>query len=328
MTGERLRLALNEGLELPETGMIAVFGPRAGQDLSALPRDRLRIITGLYPDHAWFRAQGYEVDTTPQEPYAAALVCLPRAKALARGWMAAAVRLSSGLVIVDGTKGEGVESLLKACRKRVSVAAPVSKAHGKLFWFDADGDFADWAPGAPMRIEDGFVTVPGVFSADGIDPGSRLLADAMPAKLGAHIADLGGGWGYLSARALERGTIQTLDLVEADHSALDCARRNITDPRVRFCWADATRWRPDAQLDGVIMNPPFHAGRAADPALGRAFVAAAAGMLKPSGRLWLVANRHLPYETALAAHFGEVGEIGGDNRFKLLRAARPARMPR
>ncbi len=97
-----------------------------------------------------------------------------------------------------------------------------------------------------------------------------------------------------------------LDLVEADHDALDCARRNLDDPRARFHWADATTWTPETRPDAVVTNPPFHVGRAADPSLGRAFIAAAARILAPSGSLWLVANRHLPYEATLTDHFARI----------------------
>ena len=329
MTAIRLPLALDAGLVLPASGQIAVFGPRAGQDISKLDRDRVEVISGFFPDHSYFAERGYGARTGAGGRYGAALVCLPRAKALAQVWIAQAAALTDGPVLVDGDKVDGVESLLKACRKRAAVAAPVSKAHGKLFWFAGGGPgFEDWLPAGPTRIEGGYHTAPGVFSADGIDPASRLLAGALPDKLGAHLADLGAGWGYLSAQILARETVQSLDLVEADHAALDCARLNVTDPRARFHWADATGWRPEAALDAVVMNPPFHQSRAADPGLGQAFVAAAAGMLKPAGRLWLVANRHLPYEAALAARFGECREIAGDNRFKVLMAARPARKSR
>ena len=140
--------------------------------------------------------------------------------------------------------------------------------------------------------------------------------------------DLGGGWGYLAARALARDGIERLDLVEAELTALDCARQNVTDPRAHLHWADATRWQPDTRADTVITNPPFHMGRAADPGLGRAFIAAAAGMLRPSGALWLVANRHLPYETTLAQHFNRVEEAAGDTRFKILHASHPSRQRR
>jgi 16S rRNA (guanine1207-N2)-methyltransferase len=34
----------------------------------------------------------------------------------------------------------------------------------------------------------------------------------------------------------------------------------------------------------------------------------------------MVANRHLPYEQALGARFGTVEAMGGDARYKLIRA--------
>ena len=72
-----------------------------------------------------------------------------------------------------------------------------------------------------------------------------------------------------------------------------------------------------------ILPTGYHAGRAADPALGRAFIAAAARLLAPKGTLWLVANRHLPYEHALRETFRTVSETGGETGFKILCATHP-----
>lgn len=110
--------------------------------------------------------------------------------------------------------------------------------------------------------------------------------------------------------------------------ALECARRNVVDPRAVFHWADATKWTPDQGIDSVVMNPPFHVGRASEPQIGQAFVAAAARILKGHGNLWMVANRHLPYEAELKTRFAKVTEIGGDARFKLFHATRPLRKRR
>ena len=70
-------------------------------------------------------------------------------------------------------------------------------------------------------------------------------------------------------------------------------------------------------------NPGKECQFAADPALGAAFIAAAARMLAPSGRLWLVANRALPYEAPLAAAFAHVERIADEGGFKVFAAARP-----
>ena len=330
MNNSRLALYLQSGaFALPETGDIAVFGATAEHDLSALPRERLRVVARMKPDVDALQAAGFDVAVAAPGEAALALVFLPRAKAEARALLAQAVDLA-GQVIVDGQKTEGVDSIYREMRQRAECSAAYSKAHGKSFVVRAEkGAFADWAQsGGRSANKDGFLTEPGVFSADAIDPASALLAQALPEKLGRKLADFGAGWGYLAGEILKREAVESLDLIEADHAALDCARANLSDPRAHFHWADATRWRPEAALDAIIMNPPFHAGRKGVPELGQAFIRNAAACLSTGGRLYMVANRHLPYEQALAASFREVREIGGDNRFKIFAASRPARKPR
>ncbi len=317
----RLSLALEEGLTLPEQGDILVLNGGPEQDYADLDMARLHFVQPLRPAYEALENAGCRVDVAAKGPYAAAIVFLPRAKALARAMVAEACeKTPGGLIIIDGQKTDGIDSMFKECRKRATASAALSKAHGKLFWFTANDGFADWSvPETPREVAPGFVTRPGVFSADGIDPGSAALAAALPEKLGSDVADLGAGWGWLTAQILTRKDVKSVEVVEADHIALECARQNISDPRARFLWADATHLN-GIHVDGVVMNPPFHTGRAAEPALGAAFIATAARILKPRGRLWMVANRHLPYETHLRELFQTVTELDGTSKFKILMA--------
>ncbi|EAQ13422.1 16S rRNA m(2)G 1207 methyltransferase [Maritimibacter alkaliphilus HTCC2654] len=320
MSSARLSHALETGaLVLPE-GRIAVFGPPIGTDLSPLERDRVEIVSRFFPDARYWQGLGYRVLQAPEGTYATALVFLPRAKDAARALLAQASGCA-GFLIVDGQKTDGVDSILKAVKTVAGTIGVTSKSHGKLFWLAAP-DFPGWAGQA--RTVEGFVTRPGVFSADGPDKGSRALVDALPA-LSGRVVDLGAGWGFLARHILTSNKVTALDLVEADLTALDCARENVTDPRASFHWADATDYRPDTPVDVVVSNPPFHTGRAGDPGLGRAFIASAAAMLAPTGTFWMVANRHLPYEDALTAQFREVDEVGGTPGFKVIRASKPLR---
>ena len=324
MISDRLPLAL-EAVTLPGDGTVAVLHPPNGADLSALPKDRVLVVSPMATVCAGFAARGYDVrpDLPKDIRLAASIVCLTRARAEAQALIAAAMQRTDGLVIVDGHKTDGADSMLKALRKRIEVSAPVSKAHGKIYWTQGGADFTDWAKG-PELHPGGFWTAPGVFSADGVDPASEMLVQALPEVMVGTVADLGAGWGYLSAHILTRD-VTAVHLVEAHDMALQCARHNITDPRAQFHWADSTTWTPPELVDAVVMNPPFHTGRTADPSLGRAFIAAAARILKPHGALWMVANRHLPYEAALAETFAKVVDLDGDARFKLVRAERPKR---
>ncbi|ADO42057.1 class I SAM-dependent methyltransferase [Ketogulonicigenium vulgare] len=332
MAQSRLTTALDSGaVSLPD-GPIAVFRPAAGFDLSALPREQVVISHTFRPDYDYWRAAGYAVQegaiTAPT-----ALVVLPRSKVQARALIAAAVATAE-LVLVDGQREDGIDSIWRDMRAKVPAAdlSGVVKAHGRLFWLTRDqipaGAFEDWA--APVLSEfDGFVTSAGVFSDGAVDRGSALLAAALPEKLPARIADLGAGWGYLSQAILQREGVKTVDLIEAEALALENARQNVTDARAKFTWADATQFKADKAYDAVVMNPPFHIGAKGEPALGRAFITAAQRILHPGGKLWMVANRHLPYEAILREQFHEVSELpGGDGAFKLFYAAKPVRARR
>ncbi len=322
MLADRLPLALDADW-LAGEGPIAVFGARGDDDFPGIDPARLTMVQRFRPDHDALAARGFAVVTALPGPVPQAIVCLPRARDAARADIAAAAALTGGRVVVDGARTDGVDGIRAELKKLGALEGAISKAHGRILLVDMAG-----VPGrAPGMVQNpaGYWTAPGVFSADGVDAGSALLAGALPGDLGGRVADLGSGWGFLAATCLQSGAVTECHLVDADHVALDCARRNVTDARARFHWADVTRWQPPAPCDHVLCNPPFHQTRRPDPDLGRGFIAAAARALAPKGTLWLVANRHLPYEAALEEAFAEVTEIGGNAAFRLTKARRPRR---
>lgn len=173
------------------------------------------------------------------------------------------------------------------------------------------------AEGGPRLVAElGLWSQPGVFSWNRIDPGSAALVKHLPGghhPLNGRGADFGCGIGYLAKTVLASREVTGLTLVDIDRRAIDAARRNLDDPRCDFQWADV-RSLALQDLDFVVMNPPFHDGGAEDRSLGLAFIAAAADALRRGGKLWLVANRGLPYEAALQAAFAQVdrrAEAGG-----------------
>ncbi|MGR3573062.1 class I SAM-dependent methyltransferase [Brevirhabdus sp.] len=329
MTIHRVTLAQASGaLALPEAGAVGAFRLR-GDSVPDIGLDRLEAMQSFAPDHAALRRLGVRVTDDPRGPYAAVLVQATRSKQETRALIARALEAvePAGMLLVDGQKVDGIDSILRDLRRKGLTVETFPKAHGRLIWFQrpADDPLADWRD-PPVASPEGFVTAPGIFSAEKVDPGSELLARHLP-PLRGRVADLGAGWGYLSRRILEADEadrIVALDLVEAEGVALDCARQNVTDPRAGFHWADTTVFE-GAAYDVVVMNPPFHVSRASDPALGADFIAAAARLLKPAGALWMVANRHLPYERPLGAAFRKVEETAAEGGFKILHAATPRR---
>jgi 16S rRNA (guanine1207-N2)-methyltransferase len=147
----------------------------------------------------------------------------------------------------------------------------------------------------------------------------------LPDTLAGHGADLGCGYGYLASEVLARcRAVTALDLYEAEARALELARGNLQPfagkVALDFHWHDVTAGLP-RRYDFIVSNPPFHAqGRADRPDIGRRFIAAAADALNPGGQLWLVANRHLPYEAVLDARFGNVRTVAQRDGFKVVNA--------
>jgi 16S rRNA (guanine1207-N2)-methyltransferase len=313
----RLTLAFDTGLARGD-GAVALLHPPVGFDLAGLPTP-LIIQPHVALNAAWHN-QGFACDVVlPDRRFALAVVCCTRSKQQTADLIAQAAACAD-IVVVDGQKIDGVDSHYKTLRKLTRVKGMITKAHGRLFWFAG-------MQLPSLRAVDqnfcGFITQSGVFSAGAVDSASALLAEALPEHLAGDVLDLGAGWGYLSAEIVKRVGVTRLDLVEADYFALDCAKRNLCDPRAKFHWADARDWT--GVYDAVVMNPPFHTGREGDPELGRAFITAARSCLRPKGTLYMVANRHLPYETTLEQCFAKVLELPGNGRFKLFQASRPKR---
>lgn len=325
MSSPRLETALNAGsLEWPP-GRVLALRPVPGQ--SGLPADDTLVVHGFRPAFEAWKEAGFEVAIDVAEgDFAAAFVSLPRSKEQAKHQISCAAKAVSagGLIVVDGAKTDGVESIAKLLRGAFGPLETLSKAHGKLIWFKRPPHLQEnvqsWSTWTDAPI--GWHTAPGVFSATKIDAGSQLLVENLP-KVSGRGVDLGAGWGYLSAKVLSASnTVTHIDLVEAEWVALNCAKRNLTDPRAAFHWSDVVSFQAE-KYDFVLTNPPFHLSRKSEPALGRAFLSTAARLLKPTGTLALVANRHLPYEAILSESFKSLETRADKAGFKVIHAKNP-----
>jgi 16S rRNA (guanine1207-N2)-methyltransferase len=269
--------------------------------------------------------------------HALVLVLPPRQRQEARALLARAVDCCApgATLVACMANDEGARSGEADLRSLTGLAGSLPKNHCRTYWStvnvaDCDaGLLQSWRElDAPRPILDGrFISRPGVFAWDRIDPASLLLAQHLPATLAGVAADLGCGFGYLASELLLRcPAIQALDLYEAEDRALALARQNLASFAARvslgFRWHDVTQG-VSALYDVIVMNPPFHAQGAGDrPDIGRAFIVAAAQALRPGGRLWMVANRQLPYESVLDARFGTVRVVTQSGGFKIIEAVK------
>ncbi len=242
---------------------------------------------------------------------------------IARGW---SLLRPGGRLVCAGSNDDGAASLERQAGKAFGLAGSLPKFHCRVFWFDK-GDRTPpdyWRALATLQpAGDGsFVSQPGIFSWDRVDDGSAMLAKHLPDDFTGTVADFGCGWGCLARHVLRSSGVERIDLVDAEFRAIEAARANVADTRASFHWLDLAGEAAPSIYDAIVCNPPFHAGRAADPALGQRIIEAAAGALKPGGRLYMVANRGLPYEPVLKQHFARFETLADNNKFRVTRATR------
>jgi 16S rRNA (guanine1207-N2)-methyltransferase len=250
---------------------------------------------------------------------------------LARAWEQVD---EGGRLVVSVRNDWGAKRLEEQWRDVAGVALEsFSKHHCRVFvsqkkagtWNEVK--LAAWREASAMRrmADTGYWSRPGLFSWEKADVGSRMLALELPKTLEGAGADLGAGWGWLSMEILKRcPEVESLDTFEVDARALEPARRNLGNVlvpvRPKLFWKDVTTGVGRAVYDFIVMNPPFHEGRDAEPGLGLKFITAAATALKHEGELWMVANKQLPYEVLLEDLFAQMTVVTQRDGFKVLHA--------
>jgi 16S rRNA (guanine1207-N2)-methyltransferase len=341
---ETLFLPLLDGhLPWPESGALFLRA-RAGTPLRARSWPGLICQQTFAPDAAALERMQLRVLTddldTVTHTFPLVLVLPPRQRDEARALLARALRLlaQGGRIVACMSNDEGARSGEADLERIAGPLTTLTKNKCRVFWsarLDGPHDAAlvdEWLQLDAARPIDGgrFVSRPGVFAWDRIDVASQLLAGHLPPDLAGRAADLGAGFGYLSVELLQRcAKIVALDVYEAERRALDLARLNLAATQspadIRYCWQDVTAGLTD-KYNVIVCNPPFHTHARADrPDIGRRFIAVAAQALQPGGRLWLVANRHLPYEQALGAGFEQVRIVTQQHGFKIVEALKAKR---
>lgn len=238
-----------------------------------------------------------------------------------------------GRLICAGPTDAGGAATLKAARLIQPDLPSLAKYHCKIFWLTRPETpppiLADWAAAGARQFVPaiGAQSQPGLYNWNKVDAGSALLAQHLPEGATGRAADFGSGWGYLSLALQARSPgLTALDLYEAEALAEPVAVANLAAAAspvpTRFFWRDLAADPPAAAYDLVVMNPPFHEGKAADLDLGRRCIAAAAAALVPGGRLLMVANRHLPYEQPLDAALTRRRLVAETSGYKILEAWR------
>lgn len=240
-----------------------------------------------------------------------------------------------GRLLLVGGNDLGIKSAVKRLSGELDQEAEIvaNRARARIACWqrdDTDGPILEEVP--PIEVvtaDDRFQirSAAGVFSADGVDPGTQLLLDHLDAASAPDaIFDPGCGLGVLGLAALRRWPEATALLADTDHRAVECVAASANDldlaNRCEVQWWDATQDpAPGRTCDLVLVNPPFHSGVPVDLQPARAIFRAIDEVLTPGGRALLVANRTLPWERDLR-EIGRLSQLIDHHGYKVIELRR------
>lgn len=134
------------------------------------------------------------------------------------------------------------------------------------------------------------VTSSGIFSPDGIDKGTRILLDGVPAPEGRRLLDIGCGWGPIALTLALRAPQASVLAVDVNERCLaltaeNAARLGLTN----ITGAKPDDVDPDLEFDTIWSNPPIRIGKQELHALLLRWIP----RLAPGGHAWLVVQKNL-----------------------------------
>jgi len=327
---------------LNSNSRVAVVNAHADPFLKEISKqcDRLALLQHFKPEHDDLLRMGLKSSPTLEGEFDLILLIPSKNKQQTLGWMAEAMNhlVDNGKLISACANNHGAKSYESSLKTLAGDVSSSSKSKCRIFSARKSISInhelsAQWIEDAKPRTVDahGLLSQPGLFSWERPDTGSQLLLEHLPASFTGSGMDLCSGYGYLSVHLLKRHPdITALHLVEADRLALDCAEAN-TEKWTQKCqphWLDAAAdpLPPihTSKLDWIVCNPPFHSGQARDIDLGQTIIANACKSLKRGGKLYMVANRKLPYEATLDRMLMTHHTVIQDQGFKIIEATKGA----
>ena len=164
-----------------------------------------------------------------------------------------------------------------------------------------------------------FITDAGVFSRDGLDRGTELLLEALPAFSG-RVLDLGCGWGPVGVALGKKYPGLEIVMTDINQRAVALARRNLRENGVAATVVQGDGFEAvEGGFDAIVTNPPIRAGKAVIYGL----FAEARNHLNPGGALYLVMRKQQGAPSALKylrEIYGEAEIIDRGSGFHVIRA--------
>jgi 16S rRNA (guanine1207-N2)-methyltransferase len=278
----------------------------------------------------------------PQELYQKfndTYIHIPKGRLLTRRWLLQAYTalVFGGSLYIGGSNNSGIQSVLKdtqelfgqgrilAYKKGNRVAKFIKKLAVEPIphWAQVPGivpytwvEFSIPFSNYTFRIR----SLPGVFSFDHLDAGTKTLLSVLNIPPAAKVLDVGCGYGILGMYAAASGA-GLVHFIDNNLHALAACRETITlngITNAEVFAGDLLEPIGTHKYDLILTNPPFHAGHAVDYRIAQAMIEQSYHALNPGSQMIIVANRFIRYDRLIKEIFGNVSTLVESGKFHVL----------
>jgi 16S rRNA (guanine1207-N2)-methyltransferase len=279
-----------------------------------------------------------ELEASREGTFAAVVIDLPKGRRLAERWLLQAWKalIPGGSLFLAGANSLGIQPAIDDAEQIFGPGTILGYKKGnRIARFskgNEPGTLPGWAeqPGISPHTwnkvnfslngqDFELCSLPGVFSFDRLDPGTRILLENMQITNGAQILDVGCGYGVIGIVCSLSGAAQ-VDMVDSNLLAVAAARKNVEMlglDNARVNPSDVLSALQGKQYDLILTNPPFHAGKGVDYQIAKAFIEQSHRQLLSNGQFILVANEFIRYDELMIPLFKTVRQHLWGNGYKI-----------
>jgi len=262
------------------------------------------------------------------------IIAFPKSKAELNFTLAmiAPTLTSTTKVLIVGEKKGGIQSVPKLTAALLTHCHKVDAArHCILFAGIFNGDYCDsafciddWYKNYTFIIDGVELTIaslPGVFSQEKLDIGTKLLLKNLPKVMKGEVLDFGCGAGVISCFIAKRHPEVKLSLLDVSLLALTSAEKTLSINNIQAnIFPSNSLSEVNKQYKYIVSNPPFHQGVNTNYQATETFLSGISKHIKKTGEITVVANSFLRYQSIMQAHIGNTKVIKKAQGFTIYHA--------
>jgi 16S rRNA (guanine1207-N2)-methyltransferase len=268
------------------------------------------------------------------------LLDIPKGRQITRRWLIEAYRSlkTGGVLYLAGAKDMGIQSSIKDAESIFNNMSLLTyKKSNRIALFYKESETLQWpewtqvpgiAPGTwvdftinAREMNFQISSLPGIFSNDRLDEGTKLLLDTVEFPEQNRILDVGCGYGIIGMTAAVQAKNSWIDMVDVNLLAIAATQRNSSRnniDNVRVFVSDLLEKVSENKYQLILSNPPFHTGKEVDYIVATSLFKQAEQVLEPGGKIIIVANKFIPYENLMKKTFNNVTTLAQTGKFIVL----------